>query len=103
MARKKANYPLIEGLEITTLAAEGKAMGRWQDVVVFVPMTVPGDVVDVQIRTRRRRYMEGYVVRHEDGSMELLVIRHSKEDPRRIPLFDGNAEPNPHIRPIGKE
>lgn len=47
--------------------------------------------------------MEGYVVRHEDGSMELLVIRHSKEDPRRIPLFDGNAEPNPHIRPIEKE
>lgn len=64
MARKKANYPLIEGLEITTLAAEGKAMGRWNDVVVFVPMTVPGDVVDVQIRTKRRRYMEGYVVRY---------------------------------------
>ena len=42
MARKKANYPLIEGLEITTLAAEGKAMGRWNDVVVFVPLTVPG-------------------------------------------------------------
>ena len=64
MARKKANYPLIEGLEITTLAAEGKAMGRWNDVVVFVPMTVPGDVVDVQIRSKRRRYMEGYVVRY---------------------------------------
>ena len=64
MARKKANYPLIEGLEITTLAAEGKAMGRWQDVVVFVPMTVPGDVVDVQISCKRRRYMEGYVVRY---------------------------------------
>ncbi len=64
MARKKANYPLIEGLEITTLAAEGKAMGRWNDVVVFVPMTVPGDVVDVQIRSKRRRFMEGYVVRY---------------------------------------
>ena len=64
MARKKANYPLIEGLEITTLAAEGKAMGRWQDVVVFVPMTVPGDVVDVQIRSKRRRYMEGFVVHY---------------------------------------
>lgn len=64
MARKKANYPLIEGLEITTLAAEGKAMGRYNDVVVFVPMTVPGDVVDVQIRCKRRRYMEGYVVRY---------------------------------------
>ena len=64
MARKKANYPLIEALEITTLAAEGKAMGRWNDVVVFVPMTVPGDVVDVQIRCKRRRFMVGYVVRY---------------------------------------
>ena len=64
MARKKANYPLIEGLEITTLAAEGKAMGRWNDVVVFVPLTVPDDVVDVQIRSKRRRYMEGFVVRY---------------------------------------
>ena len=64
MARKKATYPLLEGLEITTLAAEGKAMGRWNDIVVFVPMTLPGDVVDVQIRSKRRRYMEGYVVRY---------------------------------------
>ncbi len=64
MARKKAQYPLIEGLEITTLAAEGKAMGRYNDVVVFVPMTVPGDVVDVQIRSKRRRFMEGTVVNY---------------------------------------
>ena len=52
---KKQNYPLIEALEITTLAAEGKAMGRYNEQVVFVPMTVPGDVVDVQIRNMRRR------------------------------------------------
>ena len=63
MARKKANYPLIESLEIVSIAAEGKALGRYNDVVVFVPMAVPGDVVDVQIRTKRRRYMEGYIVR----------------------------------------
>ena len=64
MRRKKANYPLIERLEITTLAAEGKAMGRHNDVVVFVPLTVPGDVVDVQIRNKRRRFMEGTVVNY---------------------------------------
>ena len=56
MARKKANYPLIEGLEITSLAAEGKAMGRWQEVVVFVPMTVPGDVVDAVSYTHLRAH-----------------------------------------------
>lgn len=68
MARKKQNYPLIEGLEITTLAAEGKAMGRWNEQVVFVPMTVPGDVVDVQIRVKRRRFMEGFVVNYRKHS-----------------------------------
>ncbi len=68
MRKKKANYPLIEGLEITTLAAEGKAMGRYNDVVVFVPMTVPGDVVDVQIRSKRRRFMEGVVVNYVSKS-----------------------------------
>ncbi|MFI3328550.1 MAG: 23S rRNA (uracil(1939)-C(5))-methyltransferase RlmD [Rikenellaceae bacterium] len=64
MRRKRANYPLIEGLEITTLAAEGKAMGRYNDIVVFVPLTVPSDVVDVQIRNKRRRFMEGVVVNY---------------------------------------
>ena len=64
MGRKRKDLPVIEGLEITTLAAEGKAMGRWNDIVVFVPLTVPGDVVDVQIRNKRRRFMEGSVVRY---------------------------------------
>ncbi len=68
MRRKRANYPLIESLEITTLAAEGKAMGRHGDIVVFVPMTVPGDVVDVQIRRKRRRFMEGVVVDYRKKS-----------------------------------
>ena len=62
MARKRKDLPLIEGLEITTLAAEGKAMGFHNGVVVFVPMTVPGDVVDVQVRNKRRRFMEASVV-----------------------------------------
>ncbi|MBP3425454.1 MAG: 23S rRNA (uracil(1939)-C(5))-methyltransferase RlmD [Rikenellaceae bacterium] len=62
MARKRKELPLIEGLEITTLAAEGKAMGFHNGVVVFVPMTVPGDVVDVQVRNKRRRFMEASVV-----------------------------------------
>ena len=64
VARKKANYPLIEGLEIVDIAAEGKAIGRWNDMVVFVPMAVPGDVVNVQIRVKRRRFMEGYITEY---------------------------------------
>ena len=59
---------MIEGLEITTLAAEGKAMGKYENQVVFVPMAVPGDVVDVQIRKHHRRFMEGTVVRFVEKS-----------------------------------
>ena len=60
--------PLIEGLHITTLAAEGKAMGKVDNQVIFVPMTVPGDIVDVQVRKHHRRYMEATVVRFVEKS-----------------------------------
>lgn len=63
MKPKKSKYPQIEGLTITDIAAEGKSLGKYNDVVVFVPHTVPGDVVDVQINRKRRRFMEGYVTR----------------------------------------
>ena len=59
---------MIEGLHITTLAAEGKAMGKVDNQVVFVPMTVPGDVVDVQVRKHHRRFMEATVVRFTEKS-----------------------------------
>ncbi len=64
----KNKHPIIEGLKIESLAAEGKGLGKWQDKVVFVPMAVPGDVVDVQIRVKRKRYMEGSVVRYVELS-----------------------------------
>ena len=43
-------------------------MGKVDNQVVFVPMTVPGDVVDVQIRKHHRRFMEGVVVRYVEKS-----------------------------------
>lgn len=64
MARKRKVYPLIEELEIVDIAAEGKSLGRYNDIVVFVPMTVPGDVVKVQVNKLHRRFMEGYVVEY---------------------------------------
>lgn len=59
---KREKYPVIEELEIVDIAAEGKAIGKYNDMVVFVPMCVVGDVVNVQICNKRRRFMEGYVI-----------------------------------------
>ena len=46
---KKKNLPLFEHIEITGVAAEGKALVRINDIVTFVPNCVPGDIVDLQI------------------------------------------------------
>ena len=43
-------------------------MGKVDNQVVFVPMAVPGDVVDVQVRKHHRRYMEASIVRFVERS-----------------------------------
>lgn len=66
MARRKK--PLLEKVEITAIGSEGKALGRVDDKVVFVPMLVPGDVVDIQVTRKRKNFMEGYVVKQHKYS-----------------------------------
>ena len=63
MARNKKPLPLLEGVTIEAVAAEGKCLFHWQDLVVFVPFCVPGDVCDVQIRRKKHSFAEGEVVR----------------------------------------
>ena len=63
MARKKKELPLYEGIEITGVAAEGNAIARVDDFVVFVPYGAPGDVADVKIDRKKRSYAEGHIER----------------------------------------
>lgn len=63
MSRKKKTLPLLENVTITDCAAEGKALARVNDMVVFVPFCVPGDVVDIQLKKKKHSYAEGEVVR----------------------------------------
>ena len=77
---KKKNLPLIENVEITGVAAEGKALAKIQGdegqgdekqvtkehgdgMVVFVPNCVPGDIVDLQVTKKKHSFMEARVVR----------------------------------------
>lgn len=63
MSRKKKPLPILEGVTITDVAAEGKSLTRVNDMVVFVPFAVPGDVVDLQVRKKKHHYCEAEVVR----------------------------------------
>ncbi len=64
MRKKEKQEPLIiENLEIIDAGAEGNAIARYNDMVIFIPFVVPGDVCDVRVISRRRRFMEGRVVK----------------------------------------
>ena len=63
MARNKKPLPLLESVTIEAVAAEGKSLFHWNDMVVFVPFCVPGDVCDIQIRRKKHSFAEGEVVR----------------------------------------
>ena len=58
MAKNKKPHPIFENVTITDIAAEGKAIARVNDLIVFVPFVVPGDVVDLQVTRKKSNFME---------------------------------------------
>nr|WP_321521254.1 23S rRNA (uracil(1939)-C(5))-methyltransferase RlmD [uncultured Macellibacteroides sp.] len=75
MARNKKPLPLFEKVTITDVAAEGKAIAKINDLVVFIPYVAPGDIVDVQITRKKNSYAEGKA-----------VYFHSLSDKRAVPF-----------------
>ena len=58
---KKRSLPLLRDISITGIAAEGKAIARHDDMVIFVPFVAPGDIADIRITKKRKNHMEGRV------------------------------------------
>jgi len=61
MGRK--SHPIIQELEI-----EGKAMGYYNDKVVFVAGTAPGDVIDVRVHKKKKSFLEGSAIKFHKKS-----------------------------------
>ncbi len=51
--------PVFEKIEIADAGSEGKALARIDNMVVFVPYVVPGDIVDIKIVKRKKSFYEG--------------------------------------------
>jgi len=54
----KKKPQIVENLLITDIAAEGVAVGRSENFVIFVAGVIPGDVVNVMLTRRRKNYSE---------------------------------------------
>ena len=62
MGRKRKELPVVENVEITGVAAEGKSIARVDDMVVFIPYGAPGDVVNIKLDKKKRSYAEAHIV-----------------------------------------
>jgi 23S rRNA (uracil1939-C5)-methyltransferase len=60
VARNKKK-PLYEGVTIEDIGAEGKALVRVGEMVVFTKYAIPGDVVNLQVTKKRKKYQEAFV------------------------------------------
>ncbi len=68
MAKTKKPLPILTNVTITDIAAEGKAIAKVNDIVVFVPFAVPGDVVDLQVTRKKSHFMEARVIQFHQYS-----------------------------------
>lgn len=73
MARKRKQLPFYEGVMIERVAAEGKAVVHINDLVIFVPFVIPGDVVDLQVTRKKHSYAEAEVVRVVSPSKDRIA------------------------------
>ena len=53
---------IIENVAVTDIADDGKAVGKINGLAVFISHAVPGDVVDVRVVRKRKKYVEGVPV-----------------------------------------
>ena len=67
--------PFLEKVRITDIGAEGNALARVDNLVVFVPMLIPGDVVDIRVIKKRKKYLEGRVVKFHEYSTDRIEPR----------------------------
>lgn len=68
MTKRQKQLPIIQEVTITDVAAEGKAIARYGDMIVFTQYAVPGDVADIQITKKKKNYMEGRIVKFHSYS-----------------------------------
>lgn len=51
----------LENIEIFDIAEEGKGVGRYEDLVLFIEKAIPGDVVNVELQRKKKNFAEGRV------------------------------------------
>ena len=72
---KRKKLPLLEKVLISDIGSEGNAVARVDNMVLFVPMLIPGDVADIRVTRKKKKFMEGVVTRYHEYSKDRIEPR----------------------------
>ncbi|MCL1821608.1 MAG: 23S rRNA (uracil-5-)-methyltransferase RumA, partial [Prolixibacteraceae bacterium] len=70
---RERNHPLYENVVIAEIGAEGKSIAKIDDLVIFTTQGIPGDVVDLQVTRRKKKYQEARIVRYHKFSEKRIL------------------------------
>ena len=63
MGRNKRNI-VLENIELTDAGSLGKSISKKEgDKIIFTKNGVPGDIVDIRVRKKRKSYLEGDIIK----------------------------------------
>ena len=63
MRSNKKVLPILENITVIDASSDGQAVGRMDEVVIFIKDAVPGDVVDVQVTRKKNKFREGKAIK----------------------------------------
>ena len=61
MKKIPADKKFLNNIQVIDIAEEGKGVGKSDDLVIFIENAVPGDVVDVELLRRKKKFYEGRI------------------------------------------
>ena len=68
MGRKKRNI-VLENIELTDAGSLGKSISKKEgEKIIFTKNGVPGDIVDIRVRKKRKSYLEGDIIKYHKYS-----------------------------------
>lgn len=71
--RKKNKNIILENIEVTDYAAEGKSLVRHEGKVIFVSGAIPGDIVNIQIVKSKKDWAEGRAIKIVEPASNRLM------------------------------
>lgn len=61
MKKIPADKKFLQNIQVIDIAEEGKGVGKSDDLVIFIDKAVPGDIVDVELLKRKKKFYEGKI------------------------------------------